>query len=203
MLFRSAIIHRSSSQLLALIDDILDMASIEAGEVRLNIKETNVSKIIEHVCHQFSFKAARNGVTLKADLLAEGQYPLLKTDETKLIQILTNLTGNAIKFTKNGTVIISCREAEEEYLFSVRDTGIGIPAEAHEYIFERFRQAETLAAKEYGGTGLGLSISRSYVELLGGRIWVESEEGKGSTFHFTIPLTPGVENIGMANRVKS
>jgi signal transduction histidine kinase len=84
----SAIIHRSSSQLLALIDDILDMASIEAGEVRLNIKETNVSKIIEHVCHQFSFKAARNGVTLKADLLAEGQYPLLKTDETKLIQIL-------------------------------------------------------------------------------------------------------------------
>jgi PAS domain S-box-containing protein len=199
----SAIIHRSSSQLLALIDDILDMASIEAGEVRLNIKETNVSKIIEHVCHQFSFKAARNGVTLKADLLAEGQYPLLKTDETKLIQILTNLTGNAIKFTKNGTVIISCRETEGEFLFTVRDTGIGIPAEAHDYIFERFRQAETLESKEYGGTGLGLSISRSYVELLGGRIWVESEEGKGSAFHFTVPVSREVGNSKLTDNLKS
>lgn len=199
----SSIIHRSSSQLLALIDDILDMASIEAGEVRLNIKETNVNRIIEHVCHQFSFKAAHNGVTLKADLLSEGQYSPLKTDETKLIQILTNLTGNAIKFTKDGMVIISCREKDDEFLFSVEDTGIGIPDDAHEYIFERFRQAETLESREYGGTGLGLSISRSYVELLGGRIWVESEEGKGSTFRFTIPHSRGSENSKETDNVKS
>jgi signal transduction histidine kinase len=179
------------------------MASIEAGEVRLNIKETNVNRIIEHVCHQFSFKAAHNGVTLKADLLSEGQYSPLKTDETKLIQILTNLPGNAIKFTKDGVVIISCREKDDEFLFSVEDTGIGIPDDAYEYIFERFRQAETLESREYGGTGLGLSISRSYVELLGGRIWLESEEGKGSTFRFTIPRSRGSENSKETDNVKS
>jgi PAS domain S-box-containing protein len=183
----SEIIHKSSSQLLALIDDILDMASIEAGEVRLNIKETNIPDIIEHVCNQLSFKAVNNGVTLKADLLPDDQYPPLKTDETKLIQILTNLTGNAIKFSGNGTVVLRCCEISGEFMFRVEDSGIGIPKDAQEYIFERFRQADTPNSKEFGGTGLGLSISKSYVELLGGRIWVESEEGKGSTFYFTIP----------------
>jgi PAS domain S-box-containing protein len=181
------IIHRSSGQLLALIDDILDMASIEAGEVRLNLKETSVTMITEHICQQFSFKAKHNGVTLKTDLLIDGPNTKIITDETKLIQILTNLTGNAIKFSRNGTVSIGCKEKNGEYLFSVADTGIGISDDAQNYIFDRFRQAEEVTLKEYGGTGLGLSISKSYVELLGGRIWVESEIGKGSTFYFTIP----------------
>jgi signal transduction histidine kinase len=183
----SEIIDRSSSQLLALIDDILDMASIEAGEVKVSLKNTDVNGVLDHVCNQFSFKASRNGVTLRSELIPEGSDKILKTDETKLIQILTNLTGNAIKFSRGGTVTLSCFGKPGEYQFSVEDSGIGIPSEAHEFIFERFRQAEPAISKEFGGTGLGLSISKSYVELLGGKIWLESEPGKGSTFYFTIP----------------
>lgn len=183
----SDIISRSSSQLLAMIDDILDVASIEAGEVTVREKRTEINPLLEHISNQFRFKAERNNVDINVTYLPVGAESELMTDETKLVQILSNLTGNAVKFTKNGTVEISCLDEGRYFRFCIRDTGIGIDPAYHEIIFERFRQASPEIALEYGGTGIGLSVAKSYVELLGGRIWVESEPGKGSTFCFTLP----------------
>ena len=183
----SDIISRSSSQLLAMIDDILDVASIEAGEVTVREKRTEINPLLEHISNQFRFKAERNNVDINVTYLPVGAESELMTDETKLVQVLSNLTGNAVKFTNNGTVEISCFDEGRYFRFCIRDTGIGIDPAYHEIIFERFRQASPEIALEYGGTGIGLSVAKSYVELLGGRIWVESEPGKGSTFCFTLP----------------
>lgn len=183
----SDIISRSSSQLLAMIDDILDVASIEAGEVTVREKRTEINPLLEHISNQFRFKAERNNVDINVTYLPVGAESELMTDETKLVQVLSNLTGNAVKFTKNGTVEISCLDDGRYFRFCISDTGIGIDPAYHEIIFERFRQASPEISLEYGGTGIGLSVAKSYVELLGGRIWVESEPGKGSTFCFTLP----------------
>lgn len=183
------IISRSSDQLMSLIDDILDMASIEAGEVRVNPSRVNLEQVFSHIAGQFRFKAERNNVVLETDL-SEVSDPVIVTDETRLIQVLTNITGNAIKFSPDGRVVLSCAQREADYLFSVSDTGIGIPEDAREFIFERFRQAGPDVSKRFGGTGLGLSIAKSFVELLGGKIWVESEQNEGSVFYFTIPVRP-------------
>ena len=119
--------------------------------------------------------------------LPAGEASKVLTDETKLIQILSNLTGNAVKFTKDGSVTINCNDEGNHFLFCIRDTGIGIDPSVHQIIFERFRQASPEISLQYGGTGIGLSVAKSFVELLGGRIWVESEPGKGTAFYFTIP----------------
>ncbi|MBE0675105.1 MAG: sensor histidine kinase [Bacteroidales bacterium] len=181
------IIFKSSGQLLSMIDDILDVASIEAGEVTINKKVVHVNSILDHISTQFLFKAERNNIKVNVMHLQDDKDNMVFTDETKLIQILANLTGNAIKFSKDGIVTIECRERTGDYLFSVSDTGIGIDPDNKEIIFERFRQGSPEISSTYGGTGLGLSIAKSYVELLGGRIWVESEPDKGSTFFFTLP----------------
>ncbi|MFO7575291.1 MAG: HAMP domain-containing sensor histidine kinase [Bacteroidales bacterium] len=181
------IISRSSGQLLSMIDDILDIASIEAGEVTVKVKQTDINTLLDHMANQFRYQADRNSVIINVEYLPEGVGLKAVTDETKLMQILSNLTGNAVKFTREGSVTITCRDEGNHFLFCVRDTGTGIDSAAHEIIFERFRQASPEIASEYGGTGIGLSVAKSYVELLGGRIWLESEPGKGSEFFFTLP----------------
>lgn len=112
------------------------------------------------------------------------------TDETKLIQILNNLIGNALKFTERGSISLKCIMKDDNLEFSVEDTGIGIAPEMHQEIFKRFRQVENTATRKFGGSGLGLAISKANVELLGGKIWLESELGKGAKFYFTIPYEP-------------
>ncbi len=181
------IIDRSSTQLLSMIDDILDVATIEAGEVTVKMKQTDINGLLEHTANQFRFKAERRNVEINIGFLPEGVSAKVVTDETKLIQILTNLTGNAVKFTRNGSVTISCADDGKSFIFSVRDTGIGIDPAVHDIIFERFRQASPEISLEFGGTGIGLSVAKSYVELLGGTIGVESEPGRGSNFWFRIP----------------
>ena len=155
--------------------------------IGIDIKETNLNEKIE-----FTYKFFKPEVEIKGlQLLFKNGLPtneaIIKTDNEKVYGILTNLVRNAIKFTFEGSIEFGYEKKGEYLEFFVKDTGIGIPKNQQEIIFERFRQGSESHNRGYEGSGLGLSISKSYVEMLGGRIWVESEEGLGSTFYFTIP----------------
>jgi signal transduction histidine kinase len=180
------LIRMNGRNLLSIINDIMDLSKIEAGHVQVNKRLFSVNQLILDIHENCLFKAMEKGIELRI-----GRYPqmeiFIESDETKLRQVLVNCVGNAIKFTEEGFVEIGIKTEEEFIQFHVKDTGIGIPVEFHEQIFERFRQVETGDTRKYGGNGLGLPISKSLVELLGGTIWMESEYGKGSTFYFNIP----------------
>jgi PAS domain S-box-containing protein len=182
------IIVQSSNQLLSIITDIVSIATIEAGQEKLNIKVFNINSMCKLVNEQFFSKARRQGITLRYKTNLTHEKAFINTDETKLVQILTNLIGNALKFTERGSVDFGYSEKENELEFYIKDTGIGIPQELQKEIFNRFRQVEDTATRQYGGSGLGLSISKAYVEMLGGRIWLTSQLEKGSQFYFTIPF---------------
>jgi len=181
------IIIQSSNQLLSIITDIISIATIEAGQDKVVENEIELNATLKHLHAQFLMNATKQNLVLNLAPFPKEKENWILTDETKLLQVLTNLIVNALKFTKEGSVSIGYLVKEHELLFSVEDTGIGIPAEMHEEIFKRFRQVESTIARQFGGSGLGLSISKSYIEMLGGRIWLDSEPGKGSKFYFTIP----------------
>ena len=188
----SDIIVRSSNQLLSIITDIVNIATIEAGQEKIVERIVNVNSICQLVYGQFQLKAEKQNIELKhINSIADCNSSIL-TDETKLIQILTNLISNAIKFTKEGSVVFGCELKNDNLEFYVKDSGIGIPPDKQDDIFKRFRQLENTENRQFGGSGLGLSISKTYVELLGGRMWVESEPGKGSSFYFTIPYKEAI-----------
>jgi len=185
------IICQSGAQLLELINDILDLSKIEAGRLEPLVELVDVTAIAQGVCDLLKVRALEKGLRLDVD--AHPDTPrLAATDPTRLRQVLINLVGNALKFTERGGVTIAIRRAEaqddgaERLHFSVSDTGRGIPDSKLKRIFKPFVQADGSMTRSHGGTGLGLAISSRLVEMLGGRIWAESEEGKGSTFHFTI-----------------
>ncbi len=186
--FFTNIIIQSSNQLLSIITDIINIATIEAGQEKIDIKEVNIQSICKLIHEQFINNANQQQVTLSYSAASPGNEPIIFTDETKLIQILTNLVGNALKFTKKGHVHFGYTIKENEIEFFTEDTGIGISPDMHEEIFKRFRQVEFAATRQFGGSGLGLSISKAYVELLGGKIWLTSKPGVGSSFYFNIPL---------------
>lgn len=181
------IIVQSSDQLLAIIDDIIRIASIEAGQEKVNENEININLICKLINEQFTQKAIEKNIalTLKTDLA--DKEAIIITDSTKLSQILTNLIGNALKFTQQGFINFGYLVKNNKLEFYVEDSGIGIPLNMQEIIFKRFRQVETTDSRNFGGSGLGLSISKAYVEMLGGKMWLSSEMGKGSAFYFTIP----------------
>ncbi|MBK6448977.1 ATP-binding protein [Candidatus Brachybacter algidus] len=182
-------IKQSSDSLLFIINDILDISKIEAGKVELEQEPFSVNELVKNVHTMMQFKAEEKGLELLKDIPSENLY--VNGDATRLRQILINLIGNAIKFTENGLVTTSVKsEQVGEKLnlhFCVTDTGIGIEQSNIDKIFESFEQAYSDTSRKFGGTGLGLSISKKLVELHNGKIWVESEKGKGSQFHFIIP----------------
>lgn len=181
------VINQSCNQLLSIIDDILDLATIEACKVKIHENNIELNTTLKFIYNQFILKAVKQNLVL--DLTADpAERIYITTDKTKLIEILTNLIGNALKFTLEGSISFGYTIKTRFVEFFVRDTGIGIPPEMHEEVFKRFRQLETSDARQFGGTGLGLSISKAYVELLGGKIWFNSEPGKGTEFKFTIPF---------------
>lgn len=182
------IIQKSSDQLLYIIDSIFDIATIEAGQVKVFERETNLNRVLATVQGQFLLKVAGEDLALEFVPGLRDEDANVVTDETKLFQVFNNLVENAIKFTEKGKIHFGYSVFGEILHFYVSDTGIGIPADKHEIIFEKFRQADFSISRTYGGTGLGLYISKSYIEKLGGAIHVESEPGKGSTFSFTLPL---------------
>ncbi|MCB9316953.1 MAG: response regulator [Lewinellaceae bacterium] len=190
-------IKQSSDSLLVIINDILDLSKIEAGKIDLESVPFVLKEVVQQVHTIMQFKAEEKGLELKTHI--PENMPLVLGDPTRLRQILINLVGNAIKFTEKGIITISVRQedvqADEKpvFHFTVSDTGIGIGSDRLEKIFESFEQAYSDTSRKFGGTGLGLSISKKLVELHGGALWAESEKGKGSYFHFTIPYAIVVE----------
>lgn len=181
------VIIQSSDQLLSIITEIIEVATIEAGQVKINIGEVNLNTLLKLLYDQFLLKVHKQNVTLSYKTFFSDEEALVLTDNIKLTEILSNLIGNAVKFTNHGYVDFGYTVNEEYVEFYIRDSGIGIPPEMHDEIFKRFRQVDYTSSRQFGGSGLGLSISKSYVELLGGNIWLKSEPNQGSAFYFTIP----------------
>jgi signal transduction histidine kinase len=183
----------SGRHLLSLINDILDLAKIEAGRMDLDVEEFDVAQAIDNAVVLVRERATRKGLTL--DTRLDHGLGSLRGDQRKVKQVLLNLLSNAVKFTpEGGRVEIRAQRADGHVEVSVSDTGIGIAAEDLEAVFEEFRQVGTDYAKKHEGTGLGLTLSRKFVELHGGRIWVKSQPGQGSTFAFTLPGGPWPES---------
>ena len=181
------IIFQSGSQLLSIINDIVDIANVESGQAKVNLTEVNLNSTLRSLNDQFSIYGKQNFVSIHLKTTLSDNDSKIVTDNTKLVQILSNLINNAIKFTKNGLINFGYTLKDKYIEFFVSDTGIGIPPEYHSRIFDRFFQVDSAVSRQYSGTGLGLSICKGYVELLGGEIKVESELGKGALFLFTIP----------------
>jgi signal transduction histidine kinase len=182
-------IQVNGRNLLRLINDVLDLSKIEAGRMELALDEYAVGDVVNIVRTSLRSIAAEKGLEFTAHVPED--LPVAYGDSGRLVQCLTNLAGNALKFTRQGRVDIAVELAGEDLIYSVADTGIGIAQQELDNIFTEFRQVDTTITREFGGTGLGLSISKKFVERLGGRIWVRSELGKGSTFMFSVPLRAG------------
>ena len=182
-LFRVA---QAADNLLGLINGLLDLAKIEAGKMELNVEEVSMNEVTEEALELVRPHADEKGLEVRS--LIPSALPNVWGDRARVRQVLANMLANAVKFTERGSVSVSASSAEGWVTISVTDTGVGITPEAQAYVFDEFRQADSSTTRRYGGTGLGLAISKRLITLHGGRIWVDSEVGKGSTFHFTLPI---------------
>jgi signal transduction histidine kinase/uncharacterized protein YigA (DUF484 family) len=183
-------ILRNGRNLLALIDDLLDISKIDAGKMEMRIMPVNIADELNAVMYTMEAQAVAKGLYLRSEL--PDDLPYVRADAVRLKQVLTNLFGNALKFTKHGGVSVEAHYFDEDtremLAISVIDTGIGIRKEDQHIIFDEFRQVDQSATREYGGTGLGLAITKKLIELMGGRIWVDSEVDEGSRFTFILPI---------------
>jgi PAS domain S-box-containing protein len=181
------LINDSGTNLLSILSDIMDISKIEAGQVTISKRKISLNKLVTSIQKEFVRKATKKGIELRINQ-ADPLSPVeIESDDTKIRQIIVNFLGNALKFTEKGYIELGIEPDENFVRVYVKDTGIGIPLAYHEKIFERFRQVETSHTRKYGGNGLGLCISKNLIELLGGTIGMESEEGKGSLFYINIP----------------
>jgi len=192
------VIHNRAKNLLQIINDIVDISKIEANQLKVEYSEFNINQLLYELYNTYQFELQSiNKTDIKLFIHKDMDYEesLIYSDETRLKQILTNLISNALKFTEKGEIEFGYKlSSEMELLFYVRDTGIGIPKDKQDFIFGRFRQADEVTSRKYGGTGLGLSISLNLVKMLGGEIWIESEEGEGTCFYFTLPYNKPENN---------
>jgi signal transduction histidine kinase len=179
-------IQTNGKHLLRLINDVLDLSKIEAGRMELALAEYSVQDVVDTVRASLQSLALEKGLGFTA--AAQEDIPVAFGDGKRITQCLVNLVGNALKFSKRGNVAVWVEQQGDNLLYRVSDTGIGIPENELENIFGEFQQVDTAITREFSGTGLGLNITKKFVEMHGGRIWVESELGKGSTFFFLIPL---------------
>lgn len=181
------IIQNSSSRLTSIISDIITISALETNQEELRYSNVCINSIVGELNAVFEQQASQKGPILYSKRVLNEEQANVLTDRTKVTQILSNLISNSIKFTNEGFVEFGCVLKGNSLEFFVKDSGIGIEPEFHEKIFERFRQADRSINRLYGGTGLGLAISKAFVDLLGGKIWLNSEPNKGSVFYFTIP----------------
>ncbi len=202
-------VYNSAEHLLGIIGDILDFSKIEAGQLKLSNVVFNLLQLLEGVVTTMHAIAAEKGLKLHVNT-SKALPPLFIGDDLRLRQILFNLVSNAIKFTHSGSVAINVHlEAESDtdkniaLHFVVNDTGIGIPPEKLNLIFDSFEQADASITRKYGGSGLGLSICKQLVSLMGGRIWVESQVGSGSSFHFITKMQSGEGKLLTSNQVET
>ncbi|MFO7655552.1 MAG: PAS domain S-box protein [Bacteroidales bacterium] len=185
-----AVVNQSGQRLLATINDIVEISKIESGLIELQNTKTSIEEIMDYHYEFFKHQALATHLTFKRKDTVFGQKALVIADKYKLNGILTNLLSNALKFTHQGGIEFGNYIKDKELVFYVKDTGIGIPPERAISIFDRFVQAEQGLTRQYEGSGLGLSIAKAYIEIMKGKIWVESEITKGSIFYFTIPYNP-------------
>lgn len=181
-----SMVYGSAKHLLGLINDILDLSRIESGKMNVSMERFNIHDVISNVSQSLSPMISKKGLRLILDIPDETLE--IYSDRKKILQILLNLFNNAVKFTETGEVKIGCKFDNDNLEVSVSDTGIGIKKENMDYLFEAFRQVDGTAQRRYEGAGLGLYLCRKLVMLLGGRIWAESEYGRGSRFTFTLPV---------------
>ncbi len=206
------IIEKSGHRMLNIINNLIDISKIEAGQVEINMDECDIDKQMEFIYSFFKAEANKKGIKLIMSTCQHGKNPIVKTDREKLYAILTNLVKNAIKYCHEGSIEFgyhlppskhNAQKKEKDgsdIQFFVKDTGIGIPTDRQEAIFDRFVQADIEDSNVYEGAGLGLAITKAYVEMLGGQIGLESEEGTGSMFYFTLPYTiPENADVGSMN----
>jgi PAS domain S-box-containing protein len=200
-----SILKSAGDNLLSLINDILDLSKVESGQLTLEISEFDLLEVVEKTCEVIAVQAHKKGIEI-ACLIQPDVPRYVNGDPFRLRQILINLLGNAVKFTEKGEIVLRVRKPDQNeneaqskipincvqlfqseitLLFSISDTGIGIPQDKIGVVFERFTQADTSITRQYEGSGLGLTISKQFVEMMGGQIWVKSEVGKGTTFFFT------------------
>jgi PAS domain S-box-containing protein len=207
------IIEKSGARMLNIINDIVDISKIESGLMKVTASETKINEQTEFVNIFFKPQAESKGLQLSFKNGLPDQEANIKTDREKVYAILINLVKNAIKYTFAGSIefgyFLKTVGKRAELEFYVKDTGIGIPKDRQYAIFERFIQADIADTRAYQGAGLGLSIAKAYVEMLGGKIWVESNEGIGSVFYFTIPYSPivnlntSLKNVGSKVEIKT
>ncbi|WP_310559578.1 PAS domain S-box protein [Flavobacterium sp.] len=188
------IIEKSGKRMLNIINDIISISKVESGQIEVSLSETNVNEQLNYIHSFFTPEANQKGIQLSIKKQLPARYNLIKTDGEKLYAILTNLVKNAIKFTDEGTIEFGCEKKGGNIEFFVKDSGIGISNSQINIVFERFRQANESISRSHEGSGLGLAISKAYIEMIGGKIWVDSEIGKGSTFYFTLPFQSESEN---------
>ncbi|HEV8230290.1 MAG TPA: ATP-binding protein [Candidatus Limnocylindria bacterium] len=177
---------QAADNLLSLINGLLDLAKIEAGKMELNVEEVEIAGIVEDVIELVRPSADAKSLTLQSEIARN--LPAAWADRARVRQVLVNLMANAVKFTEHGGVTVRVSVVDGWITVAVADTGVGIPPEAQTYIFDEFRQVDASTTRRYGGTGLGLAISKRLIALHGGRIWVDSAVGIGSTFLFTLPV---------------
>ncbi len=193
-------IYNAGQHLLGLINDILDISKIEAGKMELSFEDVDVHQIIDGVLSTTKGLIKDKPIQLREEV--PEQLPVIRADPTRVRQILLNLLSNAAKFTEEGEICLTVTQVGDELLFSVSDTGPGIPEDKLDRLFEAFYQVDGSMTRKAGGTGLGLAIARHFVEMHGGRIWVQSVVGKGTTFSFTLPIAgPPEEKEGRSQPV--
>ena len=198
-----SIIEKSGDRMLGIINDIIDITRIESGLMEVSLSISNINEQIENVYSFLKLEADFKGVELSYSNPLPSEMAIICTDREKLYAIIINLVKNAIKYTDKGRIefgySLKPNNDPSEIVFFVKDTGIGIPKDVNRAIFDRFVQADIKDRSVREGTGLGLSISKAYVEMLGGEIWVESQEGVGSTFYFTLPYSIGSNKESLKN----
>jgi PAS domain S-box-containing protein len=190
----TAMLYNSSERLINTVTNFLDISLLTSGNQRVVKKEMNLYILLQQIMEKFKSVSVQKNLALSLELPFRENDVIIVSDKDLLEKILTQLTDNAIKFTTKGSVTVGCRINESEILFYVRDTGVGIHEQSRQQIFDYFMQENTASNRGYEGSGLGLTIARGFIGLLGGRIWMESEKGKGSTFFFSIPLEQPVRS---------
>ncbi|MFO7940374.1 MAG: ATP-binding protein, partial [Bacteroidales bacterium] len=185
--FYAKIVIDSSKQLLTIVNDILDISMLDTGQVQVKDEPVFVNQLLKDLYNTYLPQAQEQALTLHYTTDLPDDQCQIQSDHTRLRQIIQNLLNNALKFTQKGSITFGYTQNNNQLIFYVTDTGIGISAEKKENIFDRFYQEELDITRQYGGTGLGLAISKDLVHLLGGSIWVESTKNEGTTFYFSLP----------------
>jgi len=179
-------LEKNGRHLLGLINDVLDLSKIEAGQLTLSLNDYSMPEVVHTVVNSVESLAEEKNLALEVSVSPD--LTVGKGDEQRIVQVFLNLVGNAIKFTEKGEVKVKVTSSDSKFFVAVSDTGPGLSTADQQRIFEEFHQADSSSTKKKGGTGLGLAISKKIVAMHGGRIWVESSSGQGSTFWFTLPV---------------